>query len=89
MSEWYCHYCDGVVEPQHVTYSEHHDPRTGGCGNRVATKDEIRDKDKDAQIATLNAKLENVRWLVKETKLNINAEGIDFYLDAILREVGR
>lgn len=43
--------------------------------------------EKDAQIAALSEKLVRIRLFAKEAKRNINADGIDFYMDEILREV--
>ena len=33
---WWCAHCRVWVQNEHVTYSETHDPRYGGCGHDVA-----------------------------------------------------
>jgi hypothetical protein len=35
---WLCPNC-GLVEPEHVTFEETHDPRHGGCGEAVEPYD--------------------------------------------------
>ncbi len=32
---WWCETCQDMIEPEHVTYDEKHDPRFGGCGMPV------------------------------------------------------
>lgn len=35
LSDWYCPHCRKYVPAQHVTFKEFHDPRYGGCDNKV------------------------------------------------------
>ena len=51
MSEWYCEYCNCVVDPTEVTYQERHDTRSGGCGRLVGTIDEANQKEATRKAA--------------------------------------
>ncbi len=87
MGEWYCEHCNCVVDPKHVTWAERHDTREGGCGHVVGAIEEINSK--DAQIATLTAKLERVREIaIKMEACGIGSIDAPEWLDEILREVG-
>jgi hypothetical protein len=64
MSDWWCQYCNSVVQPEHVTYEETHDPRTGGCGGVLHGGDSAptgelvgRIAEQDARIAEQDARL--------------------------------
>lgn len=35
LAPWWCPTCNRRVEPLHVTFDERHDPRFGGCDERV------------------------------------------------------
>lgn len=51
---WWCPSCKQYVLPQHVTYEETHDTRTGGCGGHVfgeANWNDLILGDNDSQTA--------------------------------------
>ena len=66
MDEWYCEYCNCIVDPKHVTFSERHDPREGGCGHIVGTIAEANKKDAlRAQLDEARRGGERYRWCKK------------------------
>ena len=65
MSDWWCQYCGSVVQPEHVTYDERHDERSGGCGGPVHGKGEHVNTDNSAVIANMQEKIDALTQIKK------------------------